>query len=228
MYRVRFWLGIINSNWLRAKFYIFIRLLLSINFREGFIPLILVSNYSFFRKEVIVFKFKLFDKISSAVKFHTLPSVMADGAEIITLDSDDEADTSNNTSEQPRFSGGGMAFDPANYADLMSKASQSRFMAPLVRAMANERQVKPKSTMSGTKKFPKRPGVFPPFALFTQEHREKLMQENKELSFADVGRTLGEMWHKLTDTEKEDYRTRAKDLTEKKLKAWQEQVLYLL
>ena len=41
----------------------------------------------------------------------------------------------------------------------------------------------------------------------------------------DVGRTLGEMWHKLTDTEKEDYRTRAKDLTEKKLKAWQEQVL---
>ena len=77
---------------------------------------------------------------------------------------------------------------------------------------------------ASAKKFPKRPGVFPPFALFTQEHRETLMQENRELSFADVGRTLGEMWHKLTDAEKEDYRSRAKDITEQKLKAWQEQV----
>ena len=54
------------------------------------------------------------------------------------------------------------------------------------------------------------------------------MQENKELSFADVGRTLGEMWHKLSDSEKEDYRARAKELTEKKLKAWQDQVIMSL
>ena len=146
---------------------------------------------------------------------------MAGGAEIITLDSDDEADSSNVVPDEQTPT---MAFDPANYADLMSRMSQSRLMAPLMKAMANERQVKPKSVMQGAKKFPKRPGVFPPFALFTQEHREKLMQEQKDLSFADVGRTLGEMWHKLTDVEKEDYRTRAKELTEKKLNDWQEKV----
>ena len=148
---------------------------------------------------------------------------MADGAEIITLDSDDEADSLDAIPDQQR-SAGGMVFNPANYADLMAQIPQSKSMAPLMKAMMSERPTKGKSIMQGTKKFPKRPGVFPPFALFTQEHREKLMQENKELSFADVGRTLGEMWHKLTDTEKEDYRTRAKELTEKKLKAWQEQV----
>ena len=151
---------------------------------------------------------------------HPSPA-MADGAEIITLDSDDEADSSDTISNQQRMSGGGMLFNPANYADLMSQVSQSKFMAPFTKVMqSHQKQVKPK----GPKKFPKRPGVFPPFALFTQEHRENLMLENKELSFADVGRTLGEMWHKLTDTEKEDYRTRAKELTEKKLKAWQDQV----
>ena len=150
---------------------------------------------------------------------------MADGAEVITLDSDDEADTSNHLPSQGRSSSEGMVYDPANYADLMSQATQSRVMAPLMKLMAkNEKQTKAKTLAQVSRKFPKRPGVFPPFALFTQEHREKLMQENKELSFADVGRTLGEMWHKLSDAEKEDYRTRAKVLTEKKLKAWQDQV----
>ena len=149
---------------------------------------------------------------------------MADGAEIITLDSDDEADSSNYFPDQNRSSSGGMVYDPANYADLMAQISQSRVMAPAMKVV-NEKQVKAKTFSQVSRKFPKRPGVFPPFALFTQEHREKLMLENKELSFADVGRTLGEMWHKLSDSEKEDYRTRAKVLTEKKLKAWQDQVM---
>ena len=150
---------------------------------------------------------------------------MADGAEIITLDSDDEADCTD-TLAGMQNAASGMAFNPANYADLMARASQSHSIAPGMKAMMRERTkvTKAKGVMKGTKKFPKRPGVFPPFALFTQEHREKLMQNNKELSFADVGRTLGEMWHKLTDKEKEDYRNRAKDITEKKLIAWQEQV----
>ena len=112
---------------------------------------------------------------------HPSPA-MADGAEIITLDSDDEADSSDTMSNQQRMSGGGMLFNPANYADLMSQVSQSKFMAPFTKVMqSHQKQVKPK----GPKKFPKRPGVFPPFALFTQEHRENLMLENKELSFAD-------------------------------------------
>ena len=152
---------------------------------------------------------------------------MADGAEIITLDSDDEADCTD-TLAGMQNAASVMAFNPANYADLMARASQPHSIAPAMKAMMRERTkvttTKAKSVMKGTKKFPKRPGVFPPFALFTQEHREKLMQDNKELSFADVGRTLGEMWHKLTDKEKEDYRNRAKEITEKKLIAWQEQV----
>ena len=71
------------------------------------------------------------------------------------------------------------------------------------------------------KKFPKRPGVFPPFALFTQEQREKMLAENGELSFGDSGRMMGELWHKLSDDQKEDYRKRAKDVTDQKLKDWQ-------
>ena len=149
---------------------------------------------------------------------------MADGAEVITLDSDDEADSSNHIPDQNRSSSGGMVYDPANYADLMAQVAQARLAAPAVKTIA-EKQTKAKTFSQVSRKFPKRPGVFPPFALFTQEHREKLMQENKELSFADVGRTLGEMWHKLSDSEKEDYRARAKELTEKKLKAWQDQVI---
>ena len=60
------------------------------------------------------------------------------------------------------------------------------------------------------KKFPKRPGVFPPFALFTQEQREKMLAENADTvkSFGDSGRMMGELWHKLSDEQKEDYRKR--------------------
>ena len=69
---------------------------------------------------------------------------MADGAEIITLDSDDEADSSDAMSDQPKASGG-MIFNPANYADLMSQASQSKFMAPIMKAMIKDRTTKGKS-----------------------------------------------------------------------------------
>ena len=76
--------------------------------------------------------------------------------------------------------------------------------------------------LSFAKKFPKRPGVFPPFALFTQEQREKMLAENSEVkSFGDSGRMMGELWHKLTDEQKEDYRKRAKVVTDQKLKDWQ-------
>ena len=76
--------------------------------------------------------------------------------------------------------------------------------------------------LSFAKKFPKRPGVFPPFALFTQEQREKMLAENSEVkSFGDSGRMMGELWHKLADEQKEDYRKRAKVVTDQKLKDWQ-------
>ena len=94
---------------------------------------------------------------------------MADSAEVITLDSDDEADSSNHIPDQNRSSSGGMVYDPANYADLMAQVAQARLAAPAVKTIA-EKQTKAKTFSQVSRKFPKRPGVFPPFALFTQEH----------------------------------------------------------
>ena len=48
-----------------------------------------------------------------------------------------------------------------------------------------------------------------------------MLAENGELSFGDSGRMMGELWHKLSDDQKEDYRKRAKDVTDQKLKDWQ-------
>ena len=57
----------------------------------------------------------------------------------------------------------------------------------------------------------------------SQEQREKMLAENADTvkSFGDSGRMMGELWHKLTDDQKEDYRKRAKVVTDQKLKDWQ-------
>jgi hypothetical protein len=39
----------------------------------------------------------------------------------------------------------------------------------------------PQSMNRTVRKIPKKPGVFPPFALFSQEHRETLLSENKDI-----------------------------------------------
>jgi hypothetical protein len=39
-----------------------------------------------------------------------------------------------------------------------------------------------------------------------QEMRAKLQADDPEMGFGDLGRRLGEMWHSLTEDEKEDYR----------------------
>ena len=49
----------------------------------------------------------------------------------------------------------------------------------------------------GIKKIPKKPGSLPPFALFSQEMRTKLQQEDPDIGFGDLGRKLGELWHSL-------------------------------
>ena len=36
--------------------------------------------------------------------------------------------------------------------------------------------------------------------------RAKLQADDPEMGFGDLGRRLGEMWHSLTEDEKEDYR----------------------
>ena len=43
-------------------------------------------------------------------------------------------------------------------------------------------------------------------------------------SFAEVGKKLGEMWHALTEEEKESYRQRARDIGEQKLREYNEKM----
>jgi hypothetical protein len=43
-------------------------------------------------------------------------------------------------------------------------------------------------------------------------------------SFAEVGKKLGEMWHALTEEEKESYRQRARDIGEQKLREYNERM----
>lgn len=128
-------------------------------------------------------------------------------AEVITLDSDEET-------EQPD-----LVVGPSGTAVSLSQAGH--YGAP--NAVAGNFRQGPSNNRTA-KKLTKKPGVFPPFALFSQEHRDHLIRTNPNMSFAEVGRKLGEMWHALSEEEKEDYRSRARSVGEQKLKAWQAQV----
>ena len=46
----------------------------------------------------------------------------------------------------------------------------------------------------------KKPGAFPPFALYLQEERPKMQAEHPDISFGDLGKRLGEMWQSLEVT----------------------------
>ncbi len=73
-------------------------------------------------------------------------------------------------------------------------------------------------------RLPKKPGVFPPFALFSQEMRDEIMRQNPGMSFGDVGRKMGELWHALDEQEKESYRQRARVISDQKMKEYQAQL----
>ena len=45
--------------------------------------------------------------------------------------------------------------------------------------------------------FLKKPGALPPFALYLQEQRPKMQAEHPDISFGELGKRLGEMWHAL-------------------------------
>jgi hypothetical protein len=50
------------------------------------------------------------------------------------------------------------------------------------------------------------------------------MNEFSWLSFADVGKRLGEMWHSLSEDEKEEYRRRSRAIADQKLREWHERM----
>jgi len=46
------------------------------------------------------------------------------------------------------------------------------------------------------------------FMLFSKEHRQKVKDENPDITFGGVGKKLGEMWRALTEEEKKGYKER--------------------
>ena len=134
---------------------------------------------------------------------------MSDDQDIITLDSDDEADMSAMAD---------LVVGPTGTAMPISEAARLNFQA----GMSSSAIAKPPPSLSLVRslKLPKKPGVLPPFALFSQEHRDQVIQEYKDISFTDVGKKMGELWHTLSEQEKEDYRKRAKASGDKKLRDW--------
>jgi len=70
----------------------------------------------------------------------------------------------------------------------------------------------------------KKPGHMPPFALFIQEQRPQMQQDNPDISFGEVGKQLGEKWQTLKQEEKEKYQLKAKQITDARLKSWMENI----
>ena len=95
---------------------------------------------------------------------------------------------------------------------VIKAATPTPVVAPIVAPIVNSHPMK----------VPKRPGAMPPFALFSQEMRAKLQADDPEIGFGDLGRKLGEMWHALKEEEKEDYRKRAREVADAKMKSWKE------
>ena len=134
-------------------------------------------------------------------------------ADIITLDSDEE-DTISNTADQYLSNG-------SNGAGVtIKRIPTAPKVIPRVSGMVSGPG---RPGPSGRKpQVPKKPGVFPPFALFSQEKRIEILNEQPSVSFGEVGRKLGEMWHGLSEVEKEEYRRRAREISEKKMSEYQE------
>ena len=93
-------------------------------------------------------------------------------AEIITLESDDDAD------------GADLIVGPNGTAVPIGEArrqNMGRLPLPPGMRMQMGRAGFPAGNVSS--KAPKKPGSFPPFALFSQEHRARLMTENKSIRY---------------------------------------------
>ena len=109
-----------------------------------------------------------------------------------------------------------------DYADLVGPLKSSS----AVSASASVKTISSAPTLSssGTRRptIPKRPGSMPPFALFSQEMRAKLQKEDPDIGFGDLGRKLGEMWHALKEEEKEEYRKKARQVAEQRMRTYNE------
>lgn len=136
---------------------------------------------------------------------------MNEDQDIITLDSDDEADMAD------------LVVGPTGTAMPITEAARMNFRTGMKSRPALP---KPNAMMALSRglKLPKKPGILPPFALFSQERRDLVLQEFKDISFTDVGKKMGELWHQLSEEEKEDFRRRAKEIGDRKLRDWHQKM----
>ena len=156
--------------------------------------------------------------------------------DIVLLDSDEEdkkvnVDANKNLSSDKEKSEEGastaIAMNNAGEDDIVVEYNHNDYadlVGPLKSSNGVTGSVKPTppapTITSGPPRLPKRPGSMPPFALFSQEMRAKLQKEDPDIGFGDLGRKLGEMWHALKEEEKEDYRKKARQVAEQRMRSY--------
>lgn len=139
--------------------------------------------------------------------------------EVITLDSDDEDTNSTPTVSNILNNGNNAGITikriPAA-PKVIPRPGTSRLPLPpeLMQGPVNRAPIVPSIKKA---QVPRKPGVFPPFALFSQEQRPQILRMEPNISFGEIGRKLGEMWHSLTEIEKEEYRRRAREISDQKM-----------
>ena len=140
--------------------------------------------------------------------------------DIITLDSDDEDTTSAASNVSNLLSNGNSGGITIKRIPAAPKLIQRPRAGPsgIVQNMAPVNM----SPIMARTKVPRKPGVFPPFALFSQEQRPEILREQPGISFGEIGRKLGEMWHALSEEQKEEYRRRAREISDQKMAEYQE------
>jgi hypothetical protein len=71
-----------------------------------------------------------------------------------------------------------------------------------------EEKKKSKSKKTGVKRAPSS------YMLFCKDNREKIKEENPDIKFGDITKTLGQMWRDLSDKKKQKYVERANEMKE--------------
>ena len=147
--------------------------------------------------------------------------------EVVLLDSDDEKDSKETVNPTDMNKNVGNDNDTKNASgdDIVMEYNHNEY-ADLVGPQRSNQDsnAQSKPAVPSINKLPKRPGTMPPFALFSQEMREKLQKEDPNIGFGDLGRKLGEMWHALTEDQKEEYRKKARQIADERMKSWKAQM----
>ena len=146
---------------------------------------------------------------------------------MVLLDSDEEkdskADVQSDLNRNQTNGTGEKEKSGSKDEDIVMEYNHSEY-ADLVGPMKPNNMIQKPAPNNQPQRLPKKPGNLPPFALFSQEMRDKLQKDDPNIGFGDLGRKLGEMWHALQEEEKEEYRVRARKVVDERMNAWRAQM----